>query len=159
LAEAKIEGLSERGLGGALEAGVRADNDFKSAVLLKSPLLFLKESGKLGAASQKLDFQRLEGDRVERAVEVDTRAAMFDLATLGRILERQRSSVRQARLLREAEQVRFDNGESTLLILNLRERLVLDESAKLAALEGKVAGARGALALATGDRTLLLSGR
>lgn len=159
LAEAKIEGLSERGLGGALEAGVRADNDFKSAVLLKTPLLFLKESGKLGAASQKLDFQRLEGDRVERAVEVDTRAAMFDLVTLGRILERQRSSVRQARLLREAEQVRFDNGESTLLILNLRERLVLDESAKLAALEGKVAGARGALALATGDRTLLLSGR
>jgi outer membrane protein TolC len=74
-------------------------------------------------------------------------------------LERQQANVRNARLLRDAEQTRFENGESTLLILNLRERLVLDESAKLAALEGKVASARAALALATGDRQLLLTGR
>ena len=62
-----------------------------------------------------------------------------------------------ARLLRDAEQVRYENGEGTLLILNLRERLVLDESVKLAAVEAKVAGARAALAVATGDRTLLVS--
>jgi hypothetical protein len=72
---------------------------------------------------------------------------------------RQNANVRNARLLRDAEQIRFENGESTLLILNLRERLVLDEAAKLAALEAKVASARGALALATGDRTLLTIGR
>jgi outer membrane protein TolC len=92
-------------------------------------------------------------------VEFDVRASMFDLSNLFRLLDRQRASVSNARLLRDAEQTRFENGESTLLILNLRERLVLDESAKLAALEGKVAAARGALALATGDRELLLTGR
>jgi hypothetical protein len=93
---------------------------------------------------------------VRREVEFDARAAIFDLFNLERLRQRQVANVRNARLLRDAEQVRFDNGESTLLILNLRERLVLDEAVKLAAVEAKVAGARAALAVATGDRTLLL---
>ena len=157
----KVEGLSERGsdgAGGFLDGGRLADN-FKSAFEVKTPLLFLKETGKLNAATQKLDFQRVERDRLEREVEFDIRGAVFDLANLQRLLERQRSNVRQAGLLRDAEQVRFENGESTLLILNLRERLVLDEALKLAAIEAKVAAARGALALATGDRTLLATAR
>jgi len=36
---------------------------------------------------------------------------------------------------------------------------VLDESVKLAALEAKVASARGALAVATGDRAILMPPR
>jgi outer membrane protein TolC len=117
--------------------------------------LFLKETGKFAATGAKLEFQQYERDRLRRDIEFDARAAIFDLANLERLLERQSANVRNARLLRDAEQIRFENGESTLLILNLRERLVLDEAGKLAALEGKVAAARGALALATGDRTLL----
>ena len=75
---------------------------------------------------------------------------------LDRLRLRQVANVRNARLLRNAEQVRYENGEGTLLILNIRERLVLDEAVKLAAIEAKVAAARAALAVATGDRTLLL---
>jgi outer membrane protein TolC len=67
----------------------------------------------------------------------------------------QAENVRAARLLRDAEQARFLAGESTLLTVNLRERLVLDEAAKLAAVEGKIAGARAALAAAVGDATRL----
>jgi hypothetical protein len=93
---------------------------------------------------------------LRREIEFDARAAIFDLFNLERLRERQVANVRNARLLRDAEQVRFENGESTLLILNIRERLVLDEAVKLAAVEAKVAGARGALAVATGDRTLLV---
>jgi outer membrane protein TolC len=137
----------------------RLEENYKAALTISTPLLFLKETGKFGATGAKLDFQQYERDRLRRDVEFDVRAAMFDLTNLGRLLERQQANVRNARLLRDAEQTRFENGESTLLILNLRERLVLDESAKLAALEGKVASARAALALATGDRQLLLTGR
>lgn len=155
LAEAKLAGLADRGGDEAFFDRSRLDNNYKAALSVSTPLLFLKETGKFAATGAKLEFQQFERERLRRDVEFDARAAIFDLSNLERLLERQSANVRNARLLRDAEQIRFENGESTLLILNLRERLVLDEAAKLAALEGKVAAARGALALATGDRTLL----
>ena len=135
------------------------NDNYKAALSVSTPLLFLKETGKFSATGARLEYQQFERDRLRRDVEFDARAAIFELANLQRLLQRQTASVRNARLLRDAEQTRFENGESTLLILNLRERLVLDEAARLATLEGKVAAARGALALATGDRTLLTDSR
>lgn len=159
LAEAKVAGLAERGSDIPFFDRSRLDNNYKAALSVSTPLLFLKESGKFAATGAKLDFQEFEFDRLRREVEYDARAAIFELSNLQRLLDRQALNVRNARLLRDAEQIRFENGESTLLILNLRERLVLDEAGKLAALEAKVAAARGALALATGDRTLLTESR
>lgn len=155
-AEAKLAGLGQNDSEESFFDGERLDNNFKAGLVIKSPLLFLKESGRFAATGQRLEFQRLERDRLRREIEFDARAAIFDLFNLERLRERQVANVRNARLLRDAEQVRFENGESTLLILNIRERLVLDEAVKLATVEAKVAGARGALAVATGDRTLLV---
>jgi outer membrane protein TolC len=156
LAEAKLAGLGTNDSDDSFFDGERLDNNYKAGLSIKSPLLFLKESGRFAASGQRLEFQRLERDRLRREVEFDARAAIFDLFNLERLRQRQVANVRNATLLRDAEQVRFENGESTLLILNIRERLVLDEAIKLAAVEAKVAGARAALAVATGDRTLLL---
>lgn len=159
LAEAKVAGLADRGGDATFFDRDRLNDNYKAALVVSTPLLFLKETGKYSATGAKLAFQQYERDRLRRDVEFDARAAIFDLSNLQRLLERQTANVRNARLLRDAEQIRFENGESTLLILNLRERLVLDEATKLAALEAKVAATRGALALATGDRTLLLDSR
>ncbi len=63
--------------------------------------------------------------------------------------------LRAATQLRDAEQVRFVGGESTLLVVNLRERLLLDESVKLATVEGKLPAARAALVVAVGDSALI----
>lgn len=158
-AEAKLAGVAPRGEADGFFNRGRLDDNYKAALNLSTPLLYLKESGKFSATGAKLAFQEFERDWLRRGLEVDVRASIFDIANLERLLEAQEANVRNARLLRDAEQVRFENGESTLLILNLRERLVLDEAGKLAALEGKVASARGALAVATGDRTLLTIGR
>lgn len=156
-AEAKLAGLEERGADASFFDRPRLEANYKASLLVQSPLLFLKESGKLQSTGAKLDIQRLEVDRMRREVEVDVRASMFELQTLTQLLERQTATVRGASLLRDAEQVRFENGESTLLVLNLRERLVLDESVKLAALEGKLAAARAALAVAVGDGGLFIA--
>lgn len=156
LAEAKLAGLGANDSEQSFFDGERLDNNYKAGLVIKSPLLFLKETGRFASTGQRLDFQRLERDRLRREIEFDVRAAIFDLFNLERLRLRQVANVRNARLLRDAEQVRYENGEGTLLILNLRERLVLDESVKLAAVEAKVAGARAALAVATGDRTLLV---
>lgn len=154
-AEAKLAGLAERGEDAGFFDNERLDNNYKAGLTIRSPLLFLRESGRFAQAGQRLEIQRLDFTRLQRDLEFDARAAIFDLSNLERLLVRQRSNVRNASMLRDAEQIRFENGESTLLILNIRERLVLDESVKLASIEAKVASARGALAVATGDRTLL----
>jgi len=64
---------------------------------------------------------------------------------------RQESAVDYARQLRDGEQQRFDAGESSLLLVNLRERTLLDEQGKLAALEAKRQAAEAALAVAIGS--------
>ncbi|MBU6367223.1 MAG: TolC family protein, partial [Gemmatimonadetes bacterium] len=154
-AEAKVAGVADRGEGVPPLGGERLADNYKGALTVRTPLVFARESGRWGAAGDRLGIQRLERDRLRRDVELDVRGAVFDLAALEQLLVRQRETVRLARLLRDAEQRRFENGESTLLVVNLRERLVLDESVKLAALEAKVVGARGALVVATGNPSLL----
>ena len=154
-AEAKVAGVADRDDGLPPVSGQRLSDNFKGGLVVKTPLVFARETGRLGAASDRLDVQRLERERLRRDVELEVRGTVFELATLEQLLARQRETVRLARLLRNAEQVRFENGESTLLVVNLRERLVLDEAVKLAALEAKVVGARGALVVASGNPALL----
>jgi outer membrane protein TolC len=74
------------------------------------------------------------------------------------VLELQGQAVTQARQLLRGEQRRFENGESQLLVVNLRERLVLDEALKLASLEAKYVSVRAALAVALGEPGVLPAG-
>jgi outer membrane protein TolC len=86
------------------------------------------------------------------------RQAVFDLSTTFAVLELQRQAVAGARQLLRGEQQRYENGESQLLLVNLRERQVLDEALKLASLEAKYAANRAALAVAVGDPTAVGAG-
>jgi outer membrane protein TolC len=150
-AEAGVYALSSRGESPEfLEQPLREDN-YKVALEIKSPLLFLKERGRFGSAGARLDIRRVERDRLGREVDNAIRIAANDLEVLRRTVPQQERNVSRSILLRDAEQVRFENGESTLLVVNLRERAVLDESVRLAQLEARVAATRAALALAIGD--------
>lgn len=134
---------------------VESNDNYKLALEFKSPLLYLKERGKFGSAGAKLDIKRVERDRLTREVDNAVRIAANDLSILRTLVELQTANVVGFRTLRDAEQVRFLNGESTLLIVNIRERKVLDESVKLAKYEAEVAAARATLAAAIGDPRLL----
>jgi outer membrane protein TolC len=118
---------------------------------VRTPILFLKERGRLSAASLRLEQQEVERARVRREIAYAVRVAVNDLATTGRLLGIQSATVAQARLLRDGEPRKFENGESTLFLVNARERLVLDEQLKLAALEAKALSARAELAVSVGD--------
>lgn len=134
--------------------GLNRDN-YVLGGTFQSPLLFRKERARSAIAEQRLDQQRVELARVRRGVALDVREAVFALATTHAVLELQRQAVRQARQLLAGEQRRFENGESQLLVVNLRERLVLDEELKLASLEAKYAASRAALAVALGEPGVL----
>lgn len=152
-AELQLAGLADRDDTGALASP--SSEDVKTGLEVKTPLLFMRERGTLGAYSARLEAERVERDRLRREVEVTVRVAANDLLTLDRLLALQRDATAQARALRDAEQRRFDAGESSLLVVNLRERLVLDEALKLASLEAKYAGARAELAAALGEPGVL----
>ncbi|MDF1505321.1 TolC family protein, partial [Roseisolibacter sp. H3M3-2] len=142
--------LADRGAGWALSPGAAADGNAKVGAAAKLPLLLLRERGRFSAAAARAEQQALEVARVRRDVGIAVRAAANDVAALERLLGARRAAAAQARVLRDGEQRRFEAGESTLFLVNARERAVLDEDAKLAGLEAKRLAAGAALEAARG---------
>jgi outer membrane protein TolC len=154
-AELSLNSVAQQEQFGSLTRRDRLDNNYVVGGTLRTPLLFMKERGRYNIADQRLDQQRLEERRVRRDVELDVRQAVFELSTVNAVLDLQRLAVRQARQLLAGETRRFENGESQLLTVNLRERLVLEEELKLASLEAKYASARATLAVSVGDPAVI----
>lgn len=130
-------------------------DDAKWGAAFKLPLLSLKERGKYTAAVGKRDQERLQLAISRRDVAIAVRVAVNDLATLDSLLQLQSIVVTQARMLRDAEQRKFDAGESTLFLVNARDRQLIDEIAKRIALQAKYVSARAALAVAIGEPAVL----
>ncbi len=151
--EVQAVALADRGGAWSLSPGAALDGNAKVGATAKLPVLLLRERGRLSAAAARDEQQRLELARVRREVGIAVRTAANDVAALDGLLEAQRAAVAQARALRDGEQRRFEAGESTLFLVNTRERAVLDEEAKLAALEAKRLVAAAALDAARGDRS------
>ena len=157
-AELSLSSIANRDDLPALTSSSRFDGNYAVGGTLRTPLLFMRERGRFNLADQRLEERELERARLERAISIDVRVAVNDLTTVYGILDLQRQAVRQSRQLLAGEQRRFEAGESQLLIVNLRERLVLEEELKLAALEAKYASARASLAVALGEPAMLPSG-
>jgi outer membrane protein TolC len=154
-AELSLNSVARRDEFGALTNRSAFDRNYVVGGTVRTPLLFMRERGRFNAADQRLETQELEQTRLRRDIELDVRVAVNDLATMNAVLELQREAVRLARLLLGGEQRRFEAGESSLLVVNLRERLLLDEQLKLAATEAKYASTRAELAVAIGEPATL----
>ena len=151
LASADLSAL-RTGVGNDFAFGeaLQRDANYKAALSVSSPLLFLKERGKLRSTDAKLDGADLETRAARRDVTLLVRAAIYDLSQFGAQLALQREAVRLYRILSAGERAKFDVGESTLFLVNTRERQVLDEELKYVSLQAKYLAARAALAVAAG---------
>lgn len=129
----------------------RADGtDTKFGGALRIPLFARRELGRLRAAEDRSRSLLYERDRVKRDVEIDAERALIELRVVDAQVARQAALLAMQERLLEAEQQRFTAGESSLLIVNLRERAVLDERLRVAALVARRATALGTLAVALG---------
>jgi len=126
------------------------DQNYKASLAAETPLLLMSARGRNSASQAKAESAALEVDVVRRDIQLTALVAVNDVRTLERLLSLQATAVAQARLLRDGESRRFDAGESTLFVVNQRDRLLLDELVKQATFEAKYASARGLLALALG---------
>lgn len=149
-ASVDLSGLSTGSSLSAVRPPTLDGEESKFSGSVRLPLFVRRELGNLRVAEQRTRVLAFERDRVRRDVEVKARRALIELEVVDAQLERQREVVAAVRRLLEAEQRRFEAGESSLLVVNLRERSLLDERLRLASLVARRARALGTLAVALG---------
>lgn len=150
LVSAELSALAPRGESFAFGPSLQREQNYKAALYAESPLLFFKERGKFQSTDAKFDRARLDQAMARRDVGLLFRTAVNDLAQFERQLDLQARAVELFGILSAGERARFDLGESTLFLVNTRERALLDEQAKLVQLRSKYFAARAALAVAAG---------
>lgn len=146
---------AELGSLAAADAGVPFDAGPPSAggkleLAVSSSLLLRRERGRLAASTLAVEQGRLDLARARRDVGVRVRQAAAELAALAGTIALQELAVVQARQLRDAETRRFEGGESTLFLVNARDRAVLDEMLRLASLVARRVAAAAELRAAAG---------
>jgi outer membrane protein TolC len=155
-ASAEVSALAAGRSLGDLPPLSEAADDTKVGLALRVPLFARRELGRLRAAEDRTRQLAVERDRVMREVQLAAERALIELRAVEAQLDGQARLLTASEALLSAEQRRFDIGESSLLIVNLRERAVLDERLRLAQLEARRATALGALAAALATPQLLL---
>lgn len=106
-------------------------NDYRFGLTVSQPLLFREANSNVQLAEIKVrrtDLKRLE---VERKVLANVDDAISAIERAKERVEVAEREVQYANLVQEGERRKFQIGESTVLILNLRERATADAQNKL----------------------------
>ncbi|HRN53435.1 MAG TPA: TolC family protein, partial [Gemmatimonadaceae bacterium] len=149
-----LSGLAAGGSLGDVNPPSLTGEESKFSGNVRLPLFPRREVGRLRAAESRTRALQAERERVRREVEIDAQRALLELQAVDAQLSRQETLVALQERLLAAEQQRFAAGESTLLVVNLRERGLLDERLKLASLVARRSRVLGTLAVATGTPQL-----
>lgn len=116
--------------------------NYKVGLVFKYPLLLRKERGDLKLAKLKLSDAEFELTQQTRELENKIRAASNEFSNMPQLLNAQKELVDNYYILRDGEQERFKNGESSLLIINIRERSLIESQIKYIEQSGKAALAK-----------------
>lgn len=106
-------------------------NDYKIGLSISQPLLFRSANAETELAKiyvQRTALKRLE---VERKVVADVDDAVSAIERALERVEAAEAETRYAVLMEQGERQKFQAGETSLLILNLRERAAAEAQAKL----------------------------
>lgn len=106
------------------------------------PLYLRQERGKLQLTKVKQQTNALELALATREVENNLLAAYNEWLALEEQIRLQQLMVANANTLRNGEATRFENGESSLFLVNSRELKLLEAQVKLYNLQAKYAKAR-----------------
>jgi outer membrane protein TolC len=125
-------------------------NNYKWGFEFSYPLFLRKERGKLALNEIKIEQNDLERRQLGREIQNNIQATYNDLRNLDSLIRLQEQNVTNYRRLRDAELERFNNGESSLFLINSRETKYIEEQVKLFSLRTKYAKERAELLWAAG---------
>ncbi len=123
---------------------------FKLGANFYTSLFLRKERAKLELSKLKVQTAQWDLDDKRRQAEASVRAAYNELNILAAQIELQGKTVETAKRMLEIENIRFENGESSLFVVTARERSLLSEKEKNISYLAKYAKARVALFEAAG---------
>ncbi|WP_400191315.1 TolC family protein [Hymenobacter sp. B81] len=126
-------------------------NNYKLGVSFAYPLLLRQERSKLQITRLKLQEATLGLTQTSREIGTALRTTANDQQGLQQQLLVQQQVVANAERLRAGEQIRFENGESSVFLLNSREATLLSARLKLAELQAKYAQTQATLRWAAGQ--------
>lgn len=126
-------------------------NNYKWSAQFSMPLFLRKSRNEYKMAKIYLDNVQLEQNNYERQLNNKRENAISAIKLLQQQIKLAQESNDFNRRLVEAERLKFDNGESTLFILNQRETKWLESSAKLLDLKLKFMKASFELIYIDGD--------
>ncbi|QIX59752.1 TolC family protein [Hymenobacter sp. BT18] len=138
---------------GAQLSGSYLQNNYKLGVSFAYPVLLRQERAKLQLNRLKLRETELELQQGTRDIQAGLRTAANDWEALRQQLALQAQVVQNAEQLRRGEQTRFENGESSVFLLNTREASLVSARLKLAELQAKYAQTQATLRWAAGGPT------
>lgn len=106
-------------------------NDYRFGLTISQPLLFREANSNVQLAEIKVRRTELKRLEVERKVLANIDDAVSAIERAKERVEVAEREVQYANLVQEGERRKFQIGESTVLILNLRERATADAQNKL----------------------------
>lgn len=141
VAQGLLPNVSAQLLSISSNAGSLSSIDRESSKLsadVTQSLFMIRERNRFSAAGLRFSQAVVDVARVERDVEAAIGVATADLRATRQMLGLQETALELSRLLQTGEQRRFDSGESTVFLVNTRDRSVLDEAMKLVSLRAKM---------------------
>ncbi|GAA4349239.1 TolC family protein [Hymenobacter saemangeumensis] len=130
--------------------GSYLQNNYKLGVSFAYPLLLREERAKLQLNRLKLRELELDLQQDTRDIQTGVRTVANDWEALREQLRLQEQIVQNAERMRTGEQIRFENGESSVFLLNSREASLVSARVKLAELQAKYAQTQAMLGWAVG---------
>ena len=131
-------------------SGAYLENNYKLGVSFAYPLLLRQERAKLQLNRLKQQDTQLELQQDTREIETGVLTVANSWEALREQLALQEQVVQNAQRLRNGEQTRFENGESSVFLINSREAKLLEARQKLAELQAKYAQTQATLRWAAG---------
>lgn len=124
--------------------------NYKYGLTFSSSLLLRKERGKIQSTTFKLRRSNLDLVQGKRELANNVFTVYNELNNMQRLYNIQFNLTKNYTLLRDAEQFRFENGESSLFLVNQRERNLIEAEAKLVEIRAKYAYLKYKLQWASG---------
>ncbi|MCV9387198.1 TolC family protein [Reichenbachiella ulvae] len=126
------------------------NNNYKVGVEFEFPLLIRKERAKLQATKLKIQENEYKIDEKTRQTLNKVRQSYNKVLTLRQMIDQQEQILANYQRLLRAEQTKFENGESSVFLLNSRENKKLESELKLIELRAKYGQSIGELKWAAG---------
>lgn len=121
------------------------NNNSKYGFDISFPLLFRKEIGKLKLTKAKINQNNFETNYMTRQIQNEISKYYNELLNTENLILTQNLLVKNSTILRNGELEKFNNGESSLFLVNSRETNLIETQIKLAEFESKYEKAKAAL--------------